>query len=180
MLVNDNQFVKQGDLLVEIDESDYRVRVSSATAGVAMAENENRGEIQKAEGARATVQLARAKYDQSQLDLNRGESLYSREVITKEQLDRLKTAKSVASSQLKEAEEALKRALAEARLSGNGGNKAKVLQRKAQLEEAGLQLSYTRITAPRDGYITRKGIEAGSNIQAGQPLMTLVRYRMYG
>lgn len=174
VLVNDNQFVKQGDLLVEIDESDYRVRFNSASAGVTVAENENRGEIQKAEGARATVQLARAKFDQAMLDLNRGESLYGREVIPKEQLDRLKTAKSVAASQLKESEEALKRAQAEAGLSGNGGNKAKVLQKKAQMEEAGLQLSYTRITAPRDGYITRKGIEAGSNIQAGQPLMALV------
>ncbi len=174
VMANDNQFVKQGDLLVEIDESDYRVRVSSATAGVAMAENENRGEFQKAEVARATVQLAKAKFDQSMLDLNRGEALYNREVIPKEQLDRLKTAKTIAGSQFKEAEESLKRALAEAGLSGNGGNKAKVLQKKAQLEEAGLQLSYTRVTAPRDGYITRKGIEAGSNIQAGQPLMALV------
>jgi membrane fusion protein (multidrug efflux system) len=54
------------------------------------------------------------------------------------------------------------------------GNKARVLQRKAQLEEARLQLSYTRITAPRDGYITRKGIEPGANVQAGQPLLALV------
>jgi membrane fusion protein (multidrug efflux system) len=48
------------------------------------------------------------------------------------------------------------------------------MQRKATLEEANLQLSYTRIVAPRDGYITRKGIEEGSNVQAGQPMMALV------
>jgi membrane fusion protein, multidrug efflux system len=81
----------------------------------------------------------------------------------------------VAESQLKEAQEAYKRALTEAGLAGKaGGNRAKVLQRQAQLREARLQLSYTRIVAPGNGYITRKGVEPGANIQAGQPLMALV------
>jgi membrane fusion protein, multidrug efflux system len=174
VLVKDNQYVKQGELLVELDEKDYQVRVSSAEAGVGMAENENRAEYQKSEGARAAVISAKARHNQALLDLKRGESLFSREVIAKEQLDRLTTASVVAEAQLKEAEESLKRALAEAGLSGKGGNRAKVLQRKATLEEANLQLSYTRIVAPRDGYITRKGIEEGSNVQAGQPMMALV------
>jgi membrane fusion protein (multidrug efflux system) len=174
VLVNDNQFVKRGDLLVELDQNDYRVQVSKAEAGVGMARNETGGEYQKAEGARATVQLARARLDQALLDLKRGEALFKREVIPREQLDRLKTAGRIAESQLKEAEEGLKRALAEAGLESGGGNKAKVLQRQAQLEETRLQLSYTRITAPADGYITRKGVEPGANIQAGQPLMALV------
>jgi membrane fusion protein (multidrug efflux system) len=174
VLVNDNQFVKQGNLLLELDDTDYRVEVAKAEAGVGVAENETGGEYRKAEGARATVQLARAKLDQAVLDLQRGESLFRREVIPKEQLDRLKTAKRVADSQLKEAEEALKRFQAEAGLATKGGIKPKVLQRKAQLEEARLQLSYTRITAPRDGYITKKSVEPGTNVQAGQPLMALV------
>jgi len=174
VLVNDNQFVKQGDLLLELDDADYRVEVSKTEAGVGVAENESSGDYQKAEGARATVQLARARLDQAVLDQQRGEALFKREVIPKEQLDRLKTAKRVADSQLKEAEESLKRFLAEAGLAAKGGNKAKVLQKKAQLEEAKLQLSYTRVVAPRDGYITKKSVEPGTNIQAGQPLMALV------
>lgn len=174
VLVKDNQFVKQGDLLLELDSSDYRVRVAQDEAGVDVARNETGGEYKKAEGARAAVQLARARLDQTLLDLQRGEALFGREVIPKEQLDRLKTAKRIAESQLKEAEEALKRAMAEAGLSPKGENKAKVLQKQAQLEESRLRLSYTRITAPRDGYVTRKNVEPGANIQAGQPLLTLV------
>ncbi len=174
VLVEDNQFVKQGDLLVELDDQDYRVEVAKSEAGVGVAENETGGDYLKAEGARAAVQAARARLDQAILDLQRGEALFRREVIPKEQLDRLRTAKRVADSQLREAEEGLKRFLAEAGLATQGGNKAKVLQRKAQLEEARLQLSYTRITAPRDGYITKKSIEPGTNVQAGQPLMALV------
>jgi len=174
VLVNDNQFVKQGDLIVELDDRDYRVKVTQTEAGVGMAENETGGEYQKVEGARAGLQSARATYDQAVLDLTRGEALFSREVIPKEQLDRLKTAKRVADSKLKEAAEALKRAQAEAGLSVRDGNKARILQRRAQMDEAKLQLSYTKVFAPRDGYITRKSIEPGTNIQAGQSLMALV------
>ncbi|HEX9079992.1 MAG TPA: HlyD family secretion protein [Desulfuromonadaceae bacterium] len=172
--VEDNQFVKQGELLAELDESDYRVEVAKAEAGVGVAENETVGDYKKAEGARASVQLAIAQLDQAVLDLQRGETLFKREVIPKEQLDRLRTAKRIADSQLAAAQEALKRALAEAGLGARGGNEAKILQRRAQLEEARLQFSYTRIYAPRDGYITRKSIEPGINVQAGQPLMALV------
>ena len=174
VLVNDNQFVKQGDLLVEIDPRDFQVQTAKAAAGVGVAENETGGEYLKAEAARAALQTARARHDQAVLDQERGDKLYGREVIPKEQLDRLKTARRVAESQLKEAEENLKRTLAEAGLGENSGGRAKVMERRALLNEAELQLSYTKIYAPRDGYITRKSVETGANIQAGQALMALV------
>ena len=174
VLVGDNQLVKQGDLLVEIDGRDYQLQIAQAAAGVGMAENEMGGEQLKAEGARAALQSAKARFDQAVVDFNRAEKLYSRDVLPKEQLDRLTTAKRVTEAQLKEAEEAFKRAQAEAGLANKSGSKAKILQRKAQLDEAEQQLSYTKIYAARDGYITRKSIEAGVNIQAGQPLMALL------
>ncbi len=174
VLVDDNQFVKRGDLLVEIDERDYKLEIAKAAAGVGMAENETGGEQMKAEGAHAALQSAKARFDQAVLDQQRGEKLYNRDVLPKEQLDRLTTTRRVSEAQLKEAEEAFKRAKAEAGLAIKSGSKAKILQRKAQLDEAEQQLSYTRIYAPRDGYITRKSVEAGVNIQAGQPLMALV------
>lgn len=174
VLVADNQFVKKGELLLEIDNRDYQVQIDKATAGVGMAENETGAEQQKVEGARAAVQSAKARFDQSALDLNRAEKLYSRDVLPKEQLDRITTARRVSEAQLKEAEEAFKRAQAEAGLAIKSGNKAKILQRKAQLDEAQLQLSYTKVYAARDGFITRKSVEHGVNIQAGQPLMAIV------
>lgn len=174
VLVNDNQLVKRGDLLLEIDPRDHQVQISKAAAGVGVAENESGGEMMRVEVAKAALQTARARNDQADIDHVRGEKLFSREVISKEQLDRLTTARRVTESQLKEAEESLKRAEVEAGLADKGGNKARILQRKAQLEEARLQLSYTKIFAVKDGYITRKSVEPGTNIQAGQPLMALV------
>jgi membrane fusion protein (multidrug efflux system) len=174
VLVTDNQFVKKGDLLLEIDGRDYQVKIAKAAADVGIAENESGGELLKVEVARAALQSAKAHFDQAVQDQKRGEKLFSRDVLPREQLDRLTTARRVTEAQLKEAEEAIKRAQAEAGQSAKSGNKARILQRKAQLDEAELQLSYTKIYAPRDGYITRKSIEAGVNIQAGQPLMALV------
>ncbi|MBC8018197.1 MAG: HlyD family secretion protein, partial [Verrucomicrobia bacterium] len=174
VLVNDNQFVKKGDLLLEIDPRDYQVQMAKAAAGVGVAENETGGEYLKVEAARAALQSARARHDQAILDLERGKKLFGREVIPKEQLERLKTARLVTESQLKEAGENLKRSQAEAGLGGKSGGRAKVMERKAFLNEAELQLSYTKIHAARDGYITRKSLEAGANIQAGQALMALV------
>ena len=174
VLVEDNQFVKKGDLLLEIDERDYQLQKARAAAEVGMAENEMGGEQLKAEGARAARQSAKARFDQSVVDLNRAEKLYAKDVLPKEQLDRLTTAKLVADAQLKEAEESYKRFQAEAGLAIRSGSKAKILRRKAELGTAELQLSYTKVYAPRDGYITRKSVEAGVNIQPGQPLMALV------
>jgi len=174
VLVGDNQFVKRGELLLEIDEQDYQLQIAKAAAGVGIAENETGGEQMKVEGARAALQSAKARFDQAILDQKRAEKLYARDVLPKEQLERLTTARRVSEAQLKESEEALKRAQFEAGLATKAGSKAKVLQRKAQLDEAELQLSYTRIYAARDGYITRKSVEAGVNIQAGQPLMAIV------
>ena len=94
--VTDNLQVREGDLLVQLDPSDYRVRVSNADAEVEMARNETSGDYARVEAARAAVGLATARLEQADLDLQRGRNLFAKEVIPKEQLDRLETARRVA------------------------------------------------------------------------------------
>lgn len=172
--VRDNQFVRKGDLLVEIDPQDYRIQVDRAAAGVVIAENETGGDRLKSEAARASLQSARVRHEQAQLDMERGEKLFKREVIPREQYDRLTTSLKVAESQVREAEDSYRRARAEAGIGGTIDNKAKIRERRALLSEAEQRYSYTRVYAPCDGYITRKSVETGANIQVGQPLMALV------
>ncbi|HEY6873424.1 MAG TPA: HlyD family secretion protein [Geobacteraceae bacterium] len=174
VLVQDNQPVKKGDLLVELDPDDYRVRLQNAQAEFDMARNETSGDYARVDGARASVDLARARLDQAELDMQRGKALFAREVIPKDQLDRLDTARKIAASQLKETEENLRREQASLGLPGNGGKVARIAQKQAKLDEARLNLSYTRIYAPADGYVTRKSVEPGNNLQPGQPLMAIV------
>jgi membrane fusion protein, multidrug efflux system len=172
--VQDNQFVHKGDLLVELDGSDYRARMKSASASLEMAKNETSGDYAQVEGARASIAAATARLEQADLDLKRAEALYAKEVIPKEQLDRMQTAKRVAQSQLREAQEAENRAKALIGMAGSGSKDARVAQKQGELEAASLNLSYTKILAPTDGYITKKSVEVGNYVQPGQALMALV------
>ncbi len=172
--VVDNQFVKKGDLLVELDPSDYRTKVMNTTAQLDIAKNETASIYAQVEAAKAALNSDNAKLEQADLDLKRGYALYRKEVIPKEQLDRLETAKKVAGSKLKETEGSVRRALALLGLTGPGAKDAQIEQKRAELEQARLNLSYTKIYAPADGYITRKSVEPGNNAQAGQAMMALV------
>jgi membrane fusion protein (multidrug efflux system) len=174
VLAQDNQFVRQGDLLIELDNNDYHINVRKAEAGVGIAENATDGEYLKAEGAQAVVEIARARLSQTERDLQRSTELFNLGVITRELLDNQATARLTAELQLREAEENLKKARAEAGLVHQNGSNARILLTKALLDEARLQLAYTRVTAPFDGYITRKSVAPGAIIQPGQALLALV------
>jgi membrane fusion protein (multidrug efflux system) len=172
--VKDNQWVKKGEILVELDPVDYRLRVTDAKANLALAENETSSNYAQVEAARAALDSERAKLAQAELDLERGKALYKKDVIPKEQLDRLETNRKVAAARLTETEGSVRRALAVLGLTGKGGKDALIARRRTEMEESMRNLSYTRLFAPADGYITRKSVEPGNNIQAGQPLMALV------
>jgi len=172
--VRDNQFVKKGALLVELDPADYKVRVAHAAATLDIAKNETSGTYAQADAARSAVNADRARLEQADLDLQRGKALYKKDVIPREQLDRLETSRKVAAAKLVESECAVRQALSLLGLAGSGGKDAQVARRKAELEESRLNLSYTKIYAPADGYVTRKSVEPGNNLQPGQPLIALV------
>jgi membrane fusion protein, multidrug efflux system len=59
-------------------------------------------------------------------------------------------------------------------MAGNGSKDARVAQKQGELESASLSLSYTKVFAPTDGYITKKSVEVGNYVQPGQALMALV------
>jgi len=172
--VVDNQFVHKGDLLVELDASDYQAKLRTATASLEMAKNETSGDYAQVESARANIGLASARLEQANLDLARGQALFAKEVIPKEQLDRLETAKKVAQMQLKEAQESERRAQALIGMSGTGSKDARIAQKKGEQDTAALNLSYTKVVALSDGYVTRKSVEPGNYVQPGQALMALV------
>lgn len=175
LYVEDNQRVKKGDLLLELDQADYAARVALAEARLAMARNETSGDYAQVEAARAASAQADAAFEQSVLDLRRAEALFSREVIPREQLERLQTAQRMAEARQAEARQKLRQARALIGAAASGGVEARVAQRVAELETARLSLEYTRVTAPADGYVTRRSVELGNNVQPGQPLLTVVQ-----
>jgi membrane fusion protein (multidrug efflux system) len=173
--VTDNQYVQKGDLLLELDPADYQARQATATAALEMARNETSSEYAEADSAGAVVGLERARLEQADADLTRGRALFAKEVMPREQLEKLETARKVAALKVREAEEALRKAEAAVGLSGKGSVDARVAQRQAQLAETELSLIYTKVYAPADGFVTRKSVEPGNYVQPGQPVMAVVR-----
>jgi membrane fusion protein (multidrug efflux system) len=172
--VDDNQRVKKGDVLVQLDRSDYITAVNDASASLDLAKNETHGDVASVGSAEAAVNLAKSQLDLAQKNDARGEILFKKGIIARQDLDTLTTAKKVAASALKDAEDARKKAAATAGFLVPGGEKAKIAQKEAQLAQAKLNLDYTSIVSPADGYITKKSVEPGNNVQPGQALMAVV------
>ncbi len=225
ILVTDNQWVREGEILVKLDPEPFQKAVDEAEASMQSEEgritearaqvtaHELRAAAMKASLARtkaaekelmasvsvrqAEVQAKKAALEQSQLDLSRAEKLSDQEVIPKSRYDRALTNHEMASAALTAAEELKKQAevaleahkstlaqvlaqlkAEEAALESSHAalitQKGQIARRLAQLESARLHLSYTALTAPADGFVTRLSVEVGNTIQAGQPLMSLV------
>jgi membrane fusion protein (multidrug efflux system) len=197
LYINDNQFVKKNDPILEIDPVDYDVRVKEARAGL-QAEREKLSELQNSvntaqrqlaeviaslEAARANVELQKANLELAKVNLQRSEFLLKKEAIPRQQYDNAKTTYEVAVAQLKVAQDTLKkleasvetqRALIKQTESSLPSQEAQIRQKEATLKGTELNLGYTKIYAPADGYITKRTVETGNQIQAGQPLMTVV------
>lgn len=167
--VNDNQSVKKGDLLLEIDPPDYEVKVTESRAAL----DAERARLIDAEAgiktAAANLEMQEVSLNQATLDKQRADALYKDNVIPKERQEKTTTAYDLAVAQVKTAKEQLEKAR-----SSRGLEESLIRQREAALKTSQLNLSYTKIYAPSDGYVTRKSVEAGNQIQPAQPLMAVV------
>lgn len=172
--VNDNQFVHKGELLISLDQSDFKTQVQNTAAAVKQAENDIASNYAKLDSANANVALVKSRLELAERDLARGAELFKRGIVAKQDLDTLSTNRDVAQAQLRDALENVRKAKADIGLMVAGGKDATVAQKKAELDQAKLNLSYTEVRAPADGYITRKSVEPGNNLSPGQPLMALV------
>lgn len=169
VLVDDNQAVRKGDLLVEIDPADYELRVNEAQAAL---EAENSQLVNAEAGiktAMANLEVQELSVNQAKLDKQRAEALFKANVVPKEKHEKACTAYEMAVAQAKAAKEQLTRAYATKELESS-----LIKQREAAFKISQRNLGYTRITAPADGYITKKSAQKGNQIQAGQALMAVV------
>jgi membrane fusion protein, multidrug efflux system len=169
VLVNDNQSIKQGDLLMEIDPADYLARAAEAQASL---EAESARLLDAQAGistAMAGLEVQEIALRQAELDKNRAEALFKSGVFPREKLEKTTTAYNLAVAQVKSGKEQLEKAKA-----FKGLEESLIKQREAVLKQVQLNLSYTKIFAPTDGYVTGKSVEQGNQVQPGQPLMAVV------
>jgi len=167
VLVEENQHVRAGQVLVKLDPADFQVRVEHARADLEAAKNRMAQSAAAAEAASAQAHAAAVRVRHAEQDLERTQGLFERKVSSQMQLDAALAEYNTATAELRAAEQ---RELAERAMIAN---EAPVLQAQAALREAGLALEHATITAPFDGVIGRKSVEAGANVSPGQPLFAL-------
>ena len=244
--VKDNQYVKAGDLLVELDPADFEARLDAAKAAFESAKASSRSRsiavelttitvtaeldeardnveavkasVQKAAAgivvARAALDQARAESDSANArhqlddaDLKRYREMAATQTVSEQDLDRAITAEHISAAALAaaeknvdthkamifEAESVLKAAeanlrQADARLVAARSAPQKIKQSRsladvstadmdkamAEVVHARLNLSYTKVLAPSDGFVTKKAVEPGQFVQAGQSLLAIV------
>jgi len=153
--VRDNESVKAGQVIVRIDPRDLQSKVDTAQGAVENA----RAQVSV---ARANVSAARAASNKTDQDLARYRPLRQKEEISQQQFDAARAAAEAAKSQLEAAAQQVQAA------SGQ------VAQKQADLDWARLQLSYATVAAPATGVVSKKDVEVGQLVAAGQPLMAIV------
>jgi membrane fusion protein (multidrug efflux system) len=189
VLVQDNDSVSKGQTLVRIDDAEYRVKVAQAEADLAAAQSsaggrqftgQSQAAVATASGQRsaldAQIQAALANQQKANADFARMRDLVSKQIVSAQQLDAAQAAAAAAAADV----EALQRQAAAA--GGTVQNaqagvrlaQARLEAAQASLDNAKLQLSYTNVTAPETGTISKKQVEVGQLVQAGQTLMSIV------
>jgi membrane fusion protein (multidrug efflux system) len=195
--VEDNQLVRKGDILVEIDPVDYEVKVREASSVLAkerskLSEIEAKIEASRQKllelnaamkAAKANLELQEANLKLATIDFKRAEKLFEKEAIPRERYDNTKTAYEVAVSRVKAAGEQAKqaemavetqKAIIRQAEAARPPQSSSIAEKEAKLRAAELRYGYTHIPAPSDGYITKKTVETGNQVEAGQPLMAVV------
>jgi len=185
VLVNDNQDVRAGDVLVELDPADFQARVDQAQAGAAQAEAQRaEAEAQQAvveaqrEQARAGEEVAAANATNAANDLRRFRELRaaSAGAVSPQQLDRAAAAAASSAAQLEAAHKSAAAADAQVRHAARQIEAAQAAGKSAaaQVAQAELMLSYARIKAAVDGRVARNTVAPGNYVQPGADLMAIV------
>jgi membrane fusion protein (multidrug efflux system) len=179
----ENQRVKKGDLLISLDDRDLKIKVDqakaaieSAQATVAVAKANHNSAQASSEAVKANKEAALIRIRKATQDYARYEKLLAEKSITQQAFDAAQAEKETAEAQLaqlKKQEEA-----SDMQAAGMSEQvkaaEAAVKQRQTELDFAILQLSYASILAPQGGTVSKKNVQPGQFVQAGQPLFTVV------
>jgi len=187
--VSDNTFVHTGDLLLKIDPRDYVTARDQARASLALAQAQLSSAQVDLEITRirapatldqAQAQLAQAQANQAnaQRDYNRLRAVDPR-ATTLTNLDQANAQTKSNNAQVKSADAqvqiaSLVRQNIQAAEDTVRQREAQVAQAEANLAQAEVNLSYTELRAPQDGTITRRNVDLGTFIQAGQQVFYIV------
>ena len=187
--VTDNQFVRKGQPLIHIDPRQYvndkniaqgvldtaKGQLAGLTFGAEIARKNFPARLKQAQAQLASAQAAEVK---AQADYQRQRSL-PKQATTQQEVDAATAAWLQAQAQVKLAEAQVMEAEPVPQQIGEadaqvGQQKGQTEQAQARLDQANLNLSWTVVTAPQDGWITKRNVEMGNYVTAGQQIFSIV------
>ncbi len=195
--VADNQLVKKGDTLILLDQKDLLSKIEQAqaaldnakanldvvSANVKTSQFNTQGNQKSIQVINAQIEAAKVRVNRTTQDLGRYANLIQDHSITQQQYDQALADNETAKAQLAgiqnqkaQATNITSSSLAQTKVSSEQIKvaEAQIKQRQADLDFAKLQLSYSAITAPEDGIVSKRNVQLGQYVSAGQSLFTLV------
>ena len=182
VLVKDNQFVSAGEVLLQLEPSDYEAKLDQARANLASAKSrltqanaQLTADQAKIEQEKANVIAVEAEATRAEADSRRYQAIGT-SGVSESQIDLAATQAQSARANVTAARNRQLAAEAQASLDQAGiqTGAAEVKRSEAAVRQAELELSYTQVKAHESGYVTRKSIEAGAYVQPGQALLAIV------
>jgi membrane fusion protein (multidrug efflux system) len=190
LLIDDNQLVKEGDVIAELDPVDQHLKVQQVQAQVARAQQEVLQADAQVTQAQAQVSVAAAQVIQSQAsslranqDADRFRELYTSQMkaVSKAEVDAANASRTSATADVAARRDSVTAAKAQvaAAISARDVLKAQVDVLQVQLKDAQQQADYNRILAPVSGRVGKRSIEVGMRIKAGQELAAIVEENVW-
>jgi multidrug efflux pump subunit AcrA (membrane-fusion protein) len=177
--VHIGDIVKQGQVIAQIDRTDFLQKVREIEAKVAqaraqLAELETGTRTEELHQAEEAVKQAQSRFENAKMQRERIEALYKREVISKKERDIADMDFTVAEAQLASSQQNLKLLRVGARQEVRDASQSKLKEMEAVLEQERTRLQNAKIVAPFRGEVSRKYLDAGALVSPSTPLVSLV------
>ena len=170
---DETQYVRQGQVLIQLDPRDAQIAVAQAKASLAETVREVAQLFAEERRDAALVDAEHTQLSQSDQDLTRDNSLRSVHGVSLETLEHDENAVRSARAALQQAQATL--ASTEAEIEGTTPTThPRVLQAEANLRAAWLELTRTRVLAPVSGYVVRRSVELGEQVAPSTEMLALV------
>lgn len=172
LYVKENQQVKKGDKLIEIDSLPYIYAVQQAKAKLNIAKLNYENE-------KLTIIKAEQRLKQNQIKLSLSQDHFTRYNTLQAKGDMAKITLINLSDKIKEQQAAIVEAEQELKIAQTNLDDNEILAAQAELDQANYLLNHTVLIAPEDGYITNFNLREGQYIQVGQGLFAFIETKQW-
>lgn len=170
---DNTDFVKEGDVLVTLDQTDAKQAFEKAKTALASSVRQTHQLMINSKQLQANIDVQKTALAQAQSDLNRRVPLGNANLIGREELQHARDAVASAQAQLDVAIQQYNANQAMI-LNSNLEDQPAVQQAATEVRNAWLALERTRIVSPMTGYVSRRAVQPGAQISPTTPLMAVV------